>query len=181
MPFFSSDYNCWRLLHGLGCLIALSMLGGALYLQLTEFVMPCLLCVYLRLLTILYALTSLIALSHQPKACGQKIYMSLCLFYSLVGIAVSVYLLWLQMQPVAQNISCEQGVGASLIDWPFGETLVLLFSSYGNCADVPWTWLGLTLPMLSLFGFIGLFVFEIGKRWVFSKKFTYILADKHVK
>jgi disulfide bond formation protein DsbB len=169
MSLSSSGLNYWRLLHGLGLLIALIMLGGALYLQITEFVLPCLLCVYLRVTTILYGITSLIAVLYLPQRWGRKMYLRLFLLYSLLGIVVSVYLLWIQMQPAAGGMSCGQGAGATLINWPFGETLTLLFSSYGDCVDVPWTGFGLTLPMLSLLSFIGLLVFELSKRRVLGK------------
>ncbi len=172
MSFSSSSIKYWRLLHAVGLLLAMGMLGGALYLQIEEFVMPCLFCVYLRLLSILYSATALLALLSDPQRQRQKIYSALLLLYSLLGIAVSGYLLNIQMQPSSDGGSCGQGAGASLVHWPLGEMWVLLFSSYGNCAEVPWQWFGLTLPMLSLLGFISLFLLEIGKRRFWRQFFS---------
>jgi disulfide bond formation protein DsbB len=162
----------WRLLHGIGFLIAVVMLGSALYLQIVEFVMPCVLCIYLRVITIFYGLISLIAMLCPPRSWGQKVYLRVCLFCSLFGIALSLYLLSIQMHPIAKDMSCGQGIEPTLINWPFGTTLGLLFSPYSDCAEMPWTLFGLTLPLLSLLSFVGLFLFELLKRWIIKAQQT---------
>jgi len=155
------DY--WRLLHALSVMIAVAMLGIVIYLQIVEFVMPCLFCIDLRLITIAYGLTCLLALVHKPGRWGRTLYSWLGIFYSVLAIAISAYILWLQKQPSDVVTACGQGIGAELIDWPFGETLMLLFAAYGECATVTWTLWGYSLAVLSLCGFIGLLLFEIIK------------------
>jgi disulfide bond formation protein DsbB len=161
--FLRQDH--WRLAHFLGFLCAVFMLGSAVYLQLYEFVFPCLYCVYIRLVTIVYGLTSLIAVIYRPKVWGRRVLGLLFSIYCLLGIGLSAYLIWLQEQPVDSVANCGQGIGASLIDWPFGETLVIMFAAYGDCVQADsWSIFGLSIPVLGLLGFIGLLVFEIGKR-----------------
>lgn len=169
MPFLVTHRDYWRLLHAAGFVFAVVMLGIALYLQVVEFVMPCLFCVYLRLVTIAYGITSFSAVVYKPRAWGRKIYNGLFGLYVLAGIALSGYLIWLQEQPADLAGSCGQGIGSSLIHFPFGETLVLMFSAYGDCSQLTWAFWGLSLPVLSLFGFIVLFLFEVGKRLLLVK------------
>ena len=167
--FALPQYDYWRPLNALGFLIASMMLGAVLYLQVIEFVAPCFFCVYLRLITLLYGMISFVAMLYRFQGYGRKIYMSLLLLSSVLGIVTSSYLIWLQTQPVNGVMSCGQGIGARFIDWPLGEIGALLFSSYHDCTQVSWTFFGLSLPSLSLCGFIALFLFELGKYRILSK------------
>lgn len=169
-PLARSFY--WRPLHFLGFFFAVVILGVPLYLQIVEFVMPCQLCIYLRLLIITYAGTSFVAIFHYPRLLGQIIYYWLFIIYSLLGMIVSGYILWLQNLSTERIISCGQGAGASLSELPFGNILMLLFSSYGSCIEVSWRLWGMTLPVLALAGFGALLLFEIGKRQLLRQRYA---------
>jgi disulfide bond formation protein DsbB len=151
----------WRAWHATGFTITAVMLVSVLYLQVVEFVLPCLLCVYLRVITLFYCGISLIAIIHKPKY--KSIYLNLLTGISAFGACLASYLFWLQLQPTGKILSCDQGIGAKLANWPFGETLTLLFASYGDCSEMVWTE---SLPLLALIGFVGLFIFDIIKRTV---------------
>lgn len=150
----------WRSLHLMGFLYASLMLGVALYLQLVDFILPCRICVYLRVLTLLYVLTNLLAIFHQPVRWGKKVYGGLLLFYSLGGVMLSLYLLTLQRYPFTAALSCEQGGAERFSGWPLEGMLNVLFNYYGDCEAMAASAFGISLASLSLMCFSILLVWE---------------------
>lgn len=159
--FFSFLMRCdWRSIHLIGFLYASLMLGMALYFQLVDFILPCRICVYLRALTLLYALISLMAVFHHPKRWGKKIYRILLAFYSLSGVMLSFYLLTSQHYSFSAPLSCEQGSVEKFSSWFLGDLLTTLFTYYGNCERAEITGLGISLASLSLISFSLLLIWE---------------------
>lgn len=155
--------HCWRQLHLLGLFFVSLMLAVVLYLQIIDYIFPCLLCVYLRAVTMLYALTSGIALFYIPKKWGKIAYKTVFILYSVIGILISMHLLRLQMVPIESNGVCSQGLSIDFSAWPFTEIFMLLFTAYGDCGTVDATLWGISLSFWSLMAFIGLLIFELFK------------------
>ena len=75
---------------------------------------------------------------------------------SLVGTGTAGRHVWLQTLPVDQAPSC--GPPLSFLHESLGtfETARKVLTGSGNCGDIDWTMLGLSMPAWSLMGFVGL-------------------------
>lgn len=149
----------WQSVHLIGFLFASTMLGVALYLQQVEFLLPCSICVYLRVLTILYGMTSLLALFYRPHDWGKFVYRGLFMLYSIGGVVLSLYLFTLQKHSTSL-FSCEQGAAEAFLHWPLGRVLNLLFASYGDCEVMATSVFGMSLAAWSVICFSMLFLLE---------------------
>ncbi len=121
---------------------------------------PCPLCITQRLFVMGAGGIAFIAFLHNPLArllkCG---YAAIGLALSLIGGGVSARHVWLQSLPEDQAPACGPGLEYMFDTFPLMEALTLLFKGDGNCADVVWSFLGLSIPgwTLVLFG-----VFAVG-------------------
>ena len=68
---------------------------------------------------------------------------------------------WLQHLPADQVPECGPGLEYMLDAFPLGETLSMVFRGSGECAEVQWTLLGLSIPEWTLIVFLGLTLFGL--------------------
>lgn len=145
-----------RALFGLGFLGCVAAMAGALYLQHGLGLEPCPLCIFQRVAVIAAAVILLVAALHGPRGVGVRIYGGLTLLACLAGGAIAVRHLWLQSLPADQVPSCGPGLDYMLDVFPLQEVIADVLSGSGECAEISWRFLGLTLPGWSLVVFIGL-------------------------
>ena len=135
------------------CVLALVIvyyLDGVLGLE------PCPLCITQRVFVVGSGLFSLAAAIHHPGVMGRRIYAALALLFAALGAAVAGRHVWLQSLPEGQVPACGPSLEYMLDTLPFRETLELVLMGDGNCAEVVWTFLGLSIPQQALLLFTGL-------------------------
>lgn len=134
----------------LGCV---ALIGYALYLQSMEGLLPCPLCVAQRIAYWCLGITALLAFLHDPQKMGRKIYSSLMLVFALLGATIAGRHAWLIRYPESFEcgISPEE---AFLNALPIAEWWPTMFEANGDCADVSWQLLSLTIPDWSLVAFL---------------------------
>ncbi|MGB3620743.1 disulfide bond formation protein B [Ketobacter sp. MCCC 1A13808] len=132
-----------------------SMSFAYFYLQSHLGLEACPLCLIDRGLVIAIGVSFLLAWVHNPKQWGQRIYSGVALLFSVFGIAVCWRHLWLQNLPKDQVPECSPGLDYMLETFPIGETLRIIFNSAGECADIQWSLMGLSIPAQTLLVFIG--------------------------
>lgn len=137
----------------IGAVIAMSF--AYFYLQRTLGLDPCPLCLIDRGLVILAGCFFLLAFLHHPARTGQRIYASLALIPSLLGVAVCWRHLWLESLPRHLVPECSPGLEYMLETFPIGETIRTLFNSAGECAEVTWQFMGLSIAGQTLLVFLG--------------------------
>lgn len=147
-----------RALNGLTFLGCVAAMAGALYLQYQVGLEPCPLCIFQRVGVIAVALVVLIAFLHGPKRIGVRIYAALAALAALAGGGVAVRQLWLQHLPPDQVPVCGPGLDYMLDVFPLHEVLAKVLSGSGECAEVTWRFLGLSLAGWSLILFIVLLI-----------------------
>jgi len=147
--------RAWFFLVALACA---GLLGFALYKQHVDFVDPCPMCVFQRLVFIWIGGVALLAAIHGPKATGRWIYAAGIVLGSLVGASIAGRHLWLQSLPPDQVPDCGMGLNYMLETMPFTEVLSQVFMGSGECAEVLWTFLGLSMPGWTLVWYIGIAV-----------------------
>lgn len=115
---------------------------------------PCSMCVFQRVMFIGVALTALAAAIHGVKAAGRRVYAVLVLIFADLGAALAIRQLWLQQLPPEKVPTCPPSLDYMLDVLPFTEVLKVVLSGDGNCAEVVWTMLGLSIPGWSLICFV---------------------------
>ncbi len=122
---------------------------------------PCPLCITQRVFIVAVGLVGLLGFIHNPSGWGRKIYGGLGALLAIIGGGFSSRQLYLQNLPADQAPACGPGVGYLLENFPLMEALSVLLRGDGNCAEVAWTFLGVSIPGWTLVAFIGLMGFNI--------------------
>lgn len=118
----------------------------------------CPLCITQQFLYCVVGLTAFIAYIHNPKPYTYKIYSGVILVASAFGSWVAGRQVWLQGLPEDQVPLCGPPLEYILEVFPFADVLNALFMGDGNCAEISWQFLGLSMAGWSLIFFV-LFMF----------------------
>ncbi len=125
---------------------------------------PCYLCITQRVFVIAVGVLFLFAGLHNPRARGQKIYAALVAATATAGGFFSIKQLWLQNLPEDKVPACGPPVDYLFDAFSASEAIAMLLRGDGNCAEVQWQLLGLSMPgwvLMSFIGFAGLSIFQI--------------------
>ena len=121
------------------------LIGYALYLQLVANLLPCPLCIAQRIAYWLVGLIALLAFIHNSKGLSRQIYCSLIAFFSLIGLLLALRHSWLIRYP--ETFEC--GISAEerfLNNLPIANWWPTMFEANGDCTDVEWKFISLTIP-----------------------------------
>ena len=142
-----------------GLLVFLScagLLGYAYWLQYREFLDPCPLCIFQRIAFSLLGCLARVGAIHNPKRIGRKAYASLSVLTGILGAGVAGRHIYLQSLPADQVPECGPGLEFMLSNMPLADALHKAFTGSGECADISWTFLGLSMPWWTLFWYLAL-------------------------
>ncbi len=145
-----------RLTNGLIAGLCTAAILFAFYLDRVLGMEPCPLCMTQRVLVVGCGLFALVAFAHGPGPLGQRVYAVLAGLFALGGAAVAGRHVWLQHLPDHLVPACGPGLAYMLDTFPLSETLEMILMGDGNCAEVVWTFLGLSIPEQTLILFIAL-------------------------
>ena len=148
----------WFLL-GFGSCAAL--MAAAMYFQHVMGLEPCPLCIFQRIFVIALGVVMLAGAIHNPAYLGRRIYGALIALVGGLGIGVAGRHVWLQNLSEDQVPECGPGLEYMLQAFPLMETLELVFRGSGECAEVQWTFLALSIPSWTLLIFCALVLFGI--------------------
>lgn len=144
-----------RMLFVSGFLGCVALIAIALYMQHVVGLEPCPLCILQRVAVIGMGAVLLVAAVHNPAGWGRRGYAGLTALIALLGLATAGRNVWLQHLPADRVPDCGPGLDYMLEVFPLSRTLEMVFRGSGECAEVQWTFLGLSIPewMLFVFGF----------------------------
>ena len=141
-------------------LICITVIGYALYLQLVINLLPCPLCIAQRIAYWLVGLTAIFAFIHNPRGLGRQIYYSFITVFSLIGLVLALRHSWIIRYP--ESFQCgisaeEEFLNALSIAnwWPS------MFEANGDCADVKWEFMSLTIPSWSVIFFLLILITSV--------------------
>lgn len=142
----------------LGFLICAALLAYALFVQFRMGLQPCPFCIFQRIAFAALGIVFLLGALHAPRAPGaRKTWGVLALVAAAVGAGIAARHTWVQLNPPEMptcspswNFLVEQNTWLGVV------RKVLL--APGDCADIDWQFLGLSMPMWSLawFAILGL-------------------------
>ena len=133
----------WFLFVALACA---GLLSYGLYVQHVLFIDPCPLCVLQRLAFTWTGAVALLAAIHNPRGVGRLFYGVLLILGAAAGMAIAARHLWLQSLPADQVPDCGMGLNYMLETLPFTQVLAEVLRGSGECANVDWVFLGLSMP-----------------------------------
>lgn len=107
---------------------------------------PCPLCWLQRFGFIGAGLVSLVAFLHDPRGVGRRVYGVFMVLTAGAGLGVAGRQLWLQNLPEDQAPACGPSVDYLLDVLPWFEVLQTALKGTGDCAEVVWRFLGLSIP-----------------------------------
>ncbi|MBN8429700.1 disulfide bond formation protein B [Microbulbifer salipaludis] len=145
-------------------LAVIFVLGVAFYMEYIMGLEPCPLCITQRVMFLGVGLVSLIAFLHNPSGAsqiGRRLYGLLVSLFAIGGLYFSARQLWLQSLPEDQVPACGPGISYMVDAFPMAEVIKTLLTGDGNCAEVQWTMLGLSIAGWAAVGFVGLILFGV--------------------
>ncbi len=87
---------------------------------------------------------------------GGKVHGVILFLLSAGGAALSIRHLYLQHLPRGNSSNCSKDFYALVESTPLAETVQTMLLGSGECGDIQWTFLGLSIPGWGLITFIGL-------------------------
>ena len=145
-PEFCSQHLLWAL-----PLLPLTGLGVALLSQYVLGWQPCPLCIMQRIFLVLTMTAGFVVVAFWKKAT-----LLIYALFAAAGASVAGYQSWLLFQPPAPE--CGSG-GLGWYLWQFTEKFpatTWLLDAPGNCQSTEYSLMGVPLPIVSLFFFVGL-------------------------
>lgn len=139
----------------LGFVACAGLLAYAFYVQLHDGLEPCPLCIFQRVAFAALGLAFLVGGLHAPKGQGgRRVYGVLAVLAAGVGIAIAGRHVWLQNLPPDQVPTCGPGLDYMLDAMPISGVIRKVLTGSGECANVDWTLLGLSMPAWTVVCFV---------------------------
>lgn len=117
---------------------------------------PCPLCIFQRVALmgtgVMLVLTAVLGFQKWLA----RIFGSLALVGAGTGVGLAGRHIWLQHLPADQVPECGPGLDYLIEVFPLRDVLAQVLSGSGECAEVAWTFLGLSIPEWTLIAFVGL-------------------------
>jgi disulfide bond formation protein DsbB len=143
-------------------LVCAGVLGfSILYLQNVLYLDPCPMCILQRMAFMLTGLVALAAAIHGPARAGRRVYGGLVALSGMGGAGVALRHSWLQWFPPDTSRCVGSDLEYMINTFPLAEALPKIFAGSGECSEVKWTFLYLSIPEWAsvwfvLFALIGL-------------------------
>ena len=149
--------------------ICLALLFFALYLEHFQGLEACPLCVFQRIAYILIMLITLIGAIHNPKNLFLVIYKSLIIIIAITGALIAGRQIWLQHLPPELVPECGPGLDYMLNVFPFSEAIKMILAGSGECAEVKWRFISLSIAEWSLIMFVGITIATTLSIYIYKK------------
>ena len=155
-----------RLTNLAGFAVCVALLAYGYVLQFLDELEPCPLCVFQRVAFFGLGTLFLAAALHNPGVIGARIYGVFLGIAAVIGAAIAGRHVWLQSLPPDQVPECGPGLEYMLNTFPLLETLRTVLSGSGECADVSWSFLGMTIPAWALLWFVALGLVGVARNFI---------------
>ena len=150
-----------RLLLAGGFVACVALMATALWLEHVEGLEPCPLCVLQRGAVIVLGVLMLAGAIHDPGTLGRRVYGVTVAIAAIAGAAVAGRHVWLQSLPPGEAPECGPGLEYMLGAFPLTEVIGMVLSGSGECAEVQWTFLALSIPEWTLLMFAAFALFGL--------------------
>jgi disulfide bond formation protein DsbB len=145
-----------RGLNALGLAVCVGLLGYAWYAQVQLGLEPCPLCIFQRVGVAALGVIFLLAMIHDPKSWGARVYGALLLLAALLTMGVAGRHLWIQHLPEGAVPACGATLSYMMKVFALTEVIRKVLTGSGECARINWTFLGVSMPGWVLLAAAGL-------------------------
>jgi len=133
-------------------LLCLGLISFGLYLQHKEGLIPCPMCILQRYAFISCGILSLFAALFANSKISTKVFGGAVGIFSLAGASIATRHVWLEHYP-PEVFDCGADLEFMVNTFPVGEALPMIFRGTGDCSQVLWSFLGLSIAEWSLIWF----------------------------
>jgi len=162
MNLMNPLYWSYRICGLFGFVACISPLIYAIFLQFTDGLNPCPLCILQRLAFLALGIIFLIAALHNPiRRWLRGLYGVLAMITVLIGAGIAGRHVYIQSLPPDDFASC--GPPLAFLRETMGpfEVLRTMLTGTADCAEIDWMMFGLTMPQWSLVCFICLGIWAV--------------------
>jgi protein dithiol:quinone oxidoreductase len=153
------------LANGAGVVAVVCLMAYALYAQHVLGLEACPLCIFQRIALIAVGIVLAVAAIHAPRGSGARAYAVLGVLAASVGSAISIWHVRLQNLPPEEVPACGPGLSYMFDAFPMLDALKMVFTGSGECAEVNWAFLGLSMPAWVLIWFVLLGALGVAANW----------------
>lgn len=146
-----------RLAEIIGCF---GLIVFALFLQHSEGLSPCPMCILQRYAFILVGVIALISLPFFKTRFLSQIFSWLIILFSGLGAGVAMRHVWLEYNP-PEIFDCGADLGFVVDTFPLAQALPMIFKGTGDCSIVLWRFAGLSIAEWALACFIIILSVEL--------------------
>jgi len=149
--------RAYRTLQSLLLFVSVLIIGATFYFQYAKGLQPCPLCIMQRLCAFLFAMFCMMGMCLSTLRRGRVVAL-FQVFFAFVGFLFADRQLWLQFFPAEQASACLPGFDVMIKYLPWQDILHGLLWGAGECAEVTWKWLGLSMPAWAAIYFLAMTV-----------------------
>ncbi len=163
-----TSYLTYRNINAFLVVMAISAIAFAVFfLQKHLGLAPCPLCVFQRVGVIVMGCFTLLAVVANPKNFAIRLFLW---FGSIAGalwsLVVAIRHVWIQHLPPDQVPACGPGLDFLLDAFPLVQVFKEVFSGSGECAEIAWQFLGLSIPeqamiVFAVFTIVNLYLLKV--------------------
>lgn len=135
-------------------LVCLGLLAFGMYLQHGVGLEPCPMCIVQRYVMVLIMLLALL-LAWAPKDTARVLAMALIVPLAGFGAFVAARQSWLQWYP-PEVYSCGRDFYGMIETFPLKRAIPMIFRGSGDCTQIDWTFLGLSIANWSFLAFVAI-------------------------
>jgi len=159
----------WYWIGLIGCSALLAI--AYFYFQKHMGLPPCPLCMFQRACLVGVAFFCLLGIIFRPKKVGSKFLAFGASVSAALGLAIAGRQVWLQHLPKDQVPECGPDLEFMLDAFPLMETIQTVLSGSGECAEVLWSFMGLSMPEWMVGVFVVILILCL--KMLFTKERNY--------
>ena len=154
-----------RLLNLSGFGIVVGLMAYALFSQHVLGLEACPLCIFQRVAIMAVGAVFLVAGLHSPIGLASRAYAVTGVVAALTGAGIAGRHVYIQNLPPDQVPSCGPGFDYIMDAFPIMEAVEMIFTGSGECAEVNWSFLGLSMPAWVFLWFVALAGLLVVANW----------------
>ena len=156
-PRYTSGVHSTWIVNAGGALACALLFGFGYFLEYAEGLVPCPLCVLQRIAFAVLAAVFAAAAVHRPRSRGgARTYGVAAGVVAASGAGIAGWHVRLQNLPPGEAPECGPGLEYMWNTFPIAESIRMIFTGSGECAEVSWTFLSLGIPGWALIWFVVL-------------------------
>jgi disulfide bond formation protein DsbB len=153
----------WLNLSGLA--IVAGLMGYALYAEHVLGLEPCPLCMFQRVAMVALGSVFAIAALHAPPGALARLYAVLGVVVAGAGAGIAGRHVYVQNLPPELVPECTPGLDYLVDVFPWTEVVRKVLTGSGECAEIDWVFLGLSMPAWVLIWFVLLGGLAVVANW----------------